>query len=282
MEDSRKSDVRGGYSDPVGLLLNVGAPRSYNPAEWPDYMAKFGLAPEHIPELIRLACDAALNQGDSDSSAVWAPMHAWRALGQLQAETAVVPLLAFLKAFGEDDAAIEELPVVFGMVGRSAIPHIAGFLSGGALAVMPAATAMGGLKEIAERHPACRGDCVGVLANMLDSHVHADPSINGFAVSTLMDMAAVEAIDAIRSAFRRNSVDISICGDEEDVELEFGLRERRATPAPRYHVLPMGVLARPDANRSHQGSRVPGHSKVGRNDPCPCGSGKKYKKCCLQ
>jgi preprotein translocase subunit SecA len=23
-------------------------------------------------------------------------------------------------------------------------------------------------------------------------------------------------------------------------------------------------------------------TKVGRNDPCPCGSGKKYKKCCGQ
>ncbi|MGZ8511446.1 MAG: SEC-C metal-binding domain-containing protein [Chitinophagaceae bacterium] len=23
-----------------------------------------------------------------------------------------------------------------------------------------------------------------------------------------------------------------------------------------------------------------GH-KIGRKDPCPCGSGKKYKKCCL-
>jgi uncharacterized protein YecA (UPF0149 family) len=23
-----------------------------------------------------------------------------------------------------------------------------------------------------------------------------------------------------------------------------------------------------------------GGGKVGRNDPCPCGSGKKYKKCC--
>ncbi|MGX5149687.1 SEC-C metal-binding domain-containing protein, partial [Enterobacter hormaechei] len=22
-------------------------------------------------------------------------------------------------------------------------------------------------------------------------------------------------------------------------------------------------------------------SKVGRNDPCPCGSGKKFKSCCL-
>ena len=23
------------------------------------------------------------------------------------------------------------------------------------------------------------------------------------------------------------------------------------------------------------------HKKIGRNDPCPCGSGKKYKKCCM-
>lgn len=24
------------------------------------------------------------------------------------------------------------------------------------------------------------------------------------------------------------------------------------------------------------------HKKVGRNDPCPCGSGKKYKNCCMK
>jgi uncharacterized protein len=30
-------------------------------------------------------------------------------------------------------------------------------------------------------------------------------------------------------------------------------------------------------------ARSPAHaeSRPGRNDPCPCGSGKKYKKCCL-
>jgi uncharacterized protein YecA (UPF0149 family) len=27
---------------------------------------------------------------------------------------------------------------------------------------------------------------------------------------------------------------------------------------------------------------VRGAPKVGRNDPCPCGSGKKHKKCCLE
>ena len=27
--------------------------------------------------------------------------------------------------------------------------------------------------------------------------------------------------------------------------------------------------------------RLNGNMKIGRNQPCPCGSGKKYKKCCL-
>jgi preprotein translocase subunit SecA len=37
-------------------------------------------------------------------------------------------------------------------------------------------------------------------------------------------------------------------------------------------------------NKSGKEARITGYSqkKVGRNDPCPCGSGKKYKKCCLQ
>ena len=28
--------------------------------------------------------------------------------------------------------------------------------------------------------------------------------------------------------------------------------------------------------------KVREHKKIGRNDPCPCGSGKKYKNCCLK
>jgi preprotein translocase subunit SecA len=31
----------------------------------------------------------------------------------------------------------------------------------------------------------------------------------------------------------------------------------------------------------HGASDLSESKKVGRNDPCPCGSGKKYKKCCL-
>ena len=34
------------------------------------------------------------------------------------------------------------------------------------------------------------------------------------------------------------------------------------------------------ADNAAMASLVP-HAKVGRNDPCPCGSNKKYKRCCL-
>src|SRR5262249_59879887 len=40
-----------------------------------------------------------------------------------------------------------------------------------------------------------------------------------------------------------------------------------------------------EASRYTEGSPAPSGRgpamKTGRNDPCPCGSGKKYKKCCL-
>ncbi len=36
-----------------------------------------------------------------------------------------------------------------------------------------------------------------------------------------------------------------------------------------------------DRNQRQEAERQKKRRKIGRNDPCPCGSGKKYKKCCL-
>ncbi len=44
-----------------------------------------------------------------------------------------------------------------------------------------------------------------------------------------------------------------------------------------------GVLSkekRDEITKEFKLSKMAVSSKVGRNDPCPCGSGKKYKKCC--
>ena len=50
----------------------------------------------------------------------------------------------------------------------------------------------------------------------------------------------------------------AVAPKEPDIQLSHGGEERRAEPVKRTE------------------------KKVGRNDPCPCGSGKKYKKCCGQ
>jgi len=272
--------VRTEYTDPVRRLLSIGESWENDPAKWPDYAAKFGLGSEHIAELIRLACDTVLYGGDSDSAEVWAPVHARRVLGQLRAEESVLPLLAFLKSAElDDDLTDMELPVVFGLIGATAIPSIAAFIWDQSASPFPAPTAIAGIKEIARRHPACRGECISVLGRLLERPGDTDPAVKGFAVSALIDLEAVEAIDAIRDAFRRESVDISIAGDEEDVEVALRLRERRATPAPHYQAFPTGRFGPLDESQDTAVSPRP--VKVGRNNPCPCGSGKKYKKCCL-
>lgn len=56
---------------------------------------------------------------------------------------------------------------------------------------------------------------------------------------------------------------------ERDPELDEatkGMVQRSAQAAPK------AMLA----------ARPPGTAKIGRNEPCPCGSGRKYKKCCLK
>ncbi|MCK4473968.1 preprotein translocase subunit SecA [Candidatus Parcubacteria bacterium] len=45
-------------------------------------------------------------------------------------------------------------------------------------------------------------------------------------------------------------------------------------------ILRVKLTAQPVQQPVQQPIQQPGAAKVGRNDPCPCGSGKKYKKCC--
>jgi uncharacterized protein YchJ len=102
-------------------------------------------------------------------------------------------------------------------------------------------------------------------------------TLNGLIVSYLLDLKAVELIGEIRTMFHQDCVDITVAGDLEDIEIEFGLRIKRTTPKPHYGKL-LGVF---DETNNTSETIVQEKTKVGRNEPCPCGSGKKFKKCCL-
>jgi len=278
------------YVDPVARLLTEGDANLFESTPWPDYPGKFALGLEHVAELIRMSCDMTLHDDDSDSDAMWAPVHAWRALGQLRAEEAIEPLTQLMLVSMDDDAAAEELPKVLAMIGPSSIPAIVPLLGGHSRDWVAASAAARALAEIALRFPARRSDCLGFIVKALSRPAEADPTRNGLLLNSLLDMKAVEAIDTIREAFRLDAVDITIAGDLEDVEIDLGLRRDRTTPKPRYSLEKIGKvldLHHPVA-RNREIAEWPADiepvrtsPKVGRNESCPCGSGKKYKKCCM-
>src|SRR6516162_9776606 len=101
---------------PVERLLTYGESDRIRWDDWPDYRA-LGIGPEQIPELIQLATDEELNLAAVESTEVWAPLHAWCALGQLRAVEAVEPLLELFDRLEDDDWVHEELPAVFGLIG---------------------------------------------------------------------------------------------------------------------------------------------------------------------
>ena len=221
------------YAPPLDKLLTYGDCRDLR--DWPDYLA-LGLRPDHIPDLIRMATDDDLSQADSESLEVWAPAHAWRALGQLRAEAAVTPLLGTLRRIDEqqNDLVAEDLPEVFGLIGPIGIPALAIYLADRRHKPYARVAAAHSLKAIGQRHPSSRAECVAALTRQLEQFGENDPTINSFAISYLMDLKAVEAAPVIERAFNAQRVDISVMGDWEDVQIDLGLKAQRSTPRPHY------------------------------------------------
>jgi len=217
------------YPLPVDQLLTFGDCRKL--PEWPNYL-ELGLGPEHVPDLIRMAVDEELNHADSDSLEVWAPIHAWRALGQLHAEAAIEPLIGLFRTIDEDDNewAGEELPPVFGMIGPAAIPALTAYLTDPAHGLYARVAAISSLQRIADVHPETRAECVAILTGRLEEGAGANPILNGFLLASLLDLKAEESLSVIERAFTTDWIDESVAGDWEDVQIEFGLKEEREHP----------------------------------------------------
>ncbi len=274
------------YTHPVTQLLTYGGidnNRRHEP--WPDYL-ELGFTTEHIADLIEMATDDDLHNSRQQSLEVWAPLHAWRALAQLGAVNAAQPLVLLFEKLKYDDWLPSELPAVFSMIGPSTIPILEAFLGDDRVEEICRISVPRCLERMAQDHTGHRDACVGALLQQLERFGTNGPVLNAFLISSLIDVGATEAISVIRQAFAANEVDLHVAGDVEDVEIEMGIRISRSTPPPRLNPFDPwldapGSVDDEDSDSIFRSSPVRRAVKVGRNDPCPCGSGKKFKKCCL-
>jgi hypothetical protein len=211
------------YGPPVNKLLTYGEGKPSSPDNWPNYL-ELGLSPEHIPELIRMATDEQLNEADTDSLEVWAPIHAWRALGQLQAQTAIEPLLTLFETLKDDDWAMSELPEVLGMIGPAALPALAAYLADITHDDSARISITSCIENIGKHWPESRTACVDILTEQLKLFAENDPDLNSFLILTLVELQAKEAAPVIERAYAANRVDLIVMGVWEDVQVELGLK----------------------------------------------------------
>jgi hypothetical protein len=240
--DSLDVDQQEEYSAPVDQLLTLGDLRGRN--EWHDYHS-LGLTEDDIPALLRMAMDEELNWSDSDSTEVWAPIHAWRALGQLRAEAAVQPLLNRIEYLIEidDEWVMEDMPTIFGMIGPPAVPALTAYLSKKHKEEYAPAIVAESMQNIAVRFPESREQCVASLMERLEHFYTNHEYLNASLISDLTKLQATEALPLIERAFAADRVDEFLRGDWEDVEIDFGLKETRDKPPRGFELIPDPTLA---------------------------------------
>jgi hypothetical protein len=216
------------YAPPVDKLLTYGEAERTETDQWPDYLA-LGIGPEHIPELMRLAADPELNEADSESLEVWAPLHAVRALGQLHAESVIPSLLTLLDQLSGDEWMVQEIPEAIGVIGPAAIPIVSAYLADSSHGLYQHAAAAQALVEISTRHPEARADCIAALMKHLEAYEQNDETLNSFIIADLAGLKALEALPLIERVFTADLVDAMVIS-LDDVYVEMGLKEREERP----------------------------------------------------
>lgn len=210
------------YMPPVDSLLTRGE-LEYD-REWDNYLA-LGFSEADVSELIRMVTDPELCSLESEGSEIWARNHAWRALGQLQAESAIEPLVGLLREnvdwYNDDD--LNEIPRVLGMIGPAAIAPLERALESRTHGEYGTVALTSALKEIGAANPAVRDQCVGLIMAQLRSYKEQAEHWNAFVIEDLVALKAKEAAPLIEEVFAADLVDENITGDWREVWSELGL-----------------------------------------------------------
>lgn len=143
-------------------------------------------------------------------------------------------------------------------------------------------------------------DVLEFLSNNKEDDDLIDSDFNAFIVCDIIQLKAIELLPVVKTFFDNELVSTGICGDFKSVEndtitsLEKDYYKHSLYNIyDRYtHILTTWASYKEDNEQINdelddydspvflQEKTINSEPKIGRNNPCHCGSGKKYKKCC--
>lgn len=218
------------YPPPVGRFLDLGECK-WGKKDWFDY-SSLGITEEHIPSLIQLATDSRYLDSFSEGNEDWAPIHAWRALGQLKAVEAVETLIGLLKRIEEkdDDWILEEFPVIFQMIGKEAASALMQYVQNRENLLFARVAALEGIINIGKTDPEFKSDCIEFLRSCLKHYEEDHIGINANYIVGLTDLKDMDSLALIEEAYKADCVDEMVIGDWEDIQIQLGLISKRTMP----------------------------------------------------
>jgi hypothetical protein len=248
-------------TDPKPLIGQLRSTSETMPAELRSSIVALGAAV--TPDLLAVLEDPELAAEDSPAGG-WPPIHAADLLVELRAESAIGPLLKLLREGDLDDILSLRIAVE--------LPRF------GAAAQDPLLAELASTTDPERRLTLCEIlSCLGLrderVWNAVSGEFYASPVLCASFLARYGDPRGIPLIeDALYD-----------CHPDD----KWARHDIRAL-VEAYKTL-AGAL--PDELAQHvedlvHSFDVPapapvGATKIGRNDPCPCGSGKKYKRCCL-
>ncbi len=233
------------------------------------------------------------------------PIHALLLLGAIADHGALPALLEMTRTRDLEEYSHEDVPPLLARFGPSILKDLAALLHDATALRIGRSAAARSMYLLACDHPALRAEVMAQILGVLrDPEV--DPTLAFDLGWILEDMAEPEAIEAMRDGIDRGLLDGEFDGVPEKIVVGTGWQGSAFERDPMHHFAPGGTLEiirererslaewrRREREKTSIAKPAPAPTlptvsrvsprvapKVGRNDPCPCGSGKKYKKCC--
>ncbi|MHB1455842.1 MAG: DUF1186 domain-containing protein [Armatimonadota bacterium] len=265
---------------------------------------------EIIPELLRILEHVAYHiEQYTDNRYCWSPAYSIYLLAQFREKRAYQPLVDFASAKFEivdgllGDIITEDLGRILASVCNGDISLICGMIENPNLNEYIRSAGLDALEILLAQGVIPREEVISYFRNLFHGQLERKISaVWGTLVIACSEIYTIEFSEEIHQAFEDGLI-------ETDVVDEDYLRESMAVG----ETITLSRLARdpkkafindvirelswwacfnptPDAKSAHRNiwelhdkpALVPTEIRVGRNDPCPCGSGKKFKKCCLE
>ena len=246
---------------------------------------------------------------DKDAPEFWAPIHAVFILGAIGTQEAVSPLITAIKWSVEYDAdwIFEAFPAIFGKIGMPALEGLRQFVQDKEQDWYVRTIALQGLASITLKNPEVSDDIFSYI-NSFPTNTHEDMDFRVQAANTLLDFVRSEYEESLLAfcqeerRFREKEPFPIFTFDAEDVERIFSLNEKDIAFYSRdwlsfydkEHIRRRQERWKEAAEKETEEDYedeyeeeeilkpfIGATPKIGRNEPCPCGSGKKYKKCCM-